>query len=158
MAEKQSTRQAIGADPSINLRWTVEIDGLIVASFSECSGINLETEIYEHREGGLNQYTRKIPGATKHTNLVLKRGLCQDQNLWKWYQQVVNLGVERRDIRKNIHIRVYDYGYNATKWGWSLIRAFPVKWVGPEFRADTASINIETLELAYEGYTLASSQ
>lgn len=158
MPEEQSTRQAVGPDPTINLRWSVEIHGLIVATFSECSGINLETEVYEHREGGLNQYTRKLPGVTKHTNLVLKRGLCQDLHLWHWYQEVVNLGVERRDIRKNISIRLYDYGYHGTKWGWDLIRAFPVKWAGPEFRADTASVNIETLELAFEGYTLASSQ
>jgi len=33
---------------------------------------------------------------------------------------------------------------------WVLVRAFPVKWVGPELKAMTSEVAVEALELAYE--------
>ena len=32
-------------------------------------------------------------------------------------------------------------------------RAYPVKWVGPNLRATTAEVAVETLELAHDGLT-----
>ena len=34
---------------------------------------------------------------------------------------------------------------------WDLIRAFPVKWTGPDMKANGGEIAIESLEIAHEG-------
>ena len=34
---------------------------------------------------------------------------------------------------------------------WNLKRAFPVKWVGPDLKASSSEVSIETLEIAHEG-------
>jgi phage tail-like protein len=37
---------------------------------------------------------------------------------------------------------------------WNLVRAFPVKWVGPDLKASASEVAIESLELAHEGIQL----
>ena len=34
---------------------------------------------------------------------------------------------------------------------WNLVRPFPVKWVGPDFKASGNEVAIESLEIAHEG-------
>ena len=34
---------------------------------------------------------------------------------------------------------------------WDLIRAFPVKWAGPDLKASAGELAIESLEIAHEG-------
>jgi phage tail-like protein len=36
-------------------------------------------------------------------------------------------------------------------WRWSFQEAFPVKWMGPELKADGSTVAIESLELAHHG-------
>jgi len=143
--------QNLEVRPYITLHWWVEIDGITAATFSECSGLTIETEFHEYRAGGLNTHALKFPGPTKYANLVLKRGMTDSQDLWDWYLQVVRLGQVGQQIRKSITVMLYDYTRESAVQRWQFIRAFPVKWVGPEFRADSGAIAVETLEIAHEG-------
>jgi len=45
-------------------------------------------------------------------------------------------------------------GKNGEGMRWNLLDAFPVKWEGPSFNADDASIVMQSLELAHHGITL----
>ena len=149
MAGERSAAQ-VGIDPYLTLNWWVEVSGLVVATFAECGGLSIETEFHEYRAGGLNTHVLKFPGPTKYGNLVLKRGCTDNLKLWEWYLETIRLGQQKRDIRKSITVMLYDKSGNQVR-KWQFIRAFPVKWVGPEFRADAASVAIETLEFAHEG-------
>ena len=40
---------------------------------------------------------------------------------------------------------------------WNFLNAFPVKWVGPQFTADSTTLAIESVELAHEGLTVETS-
>lgn len=140
-----------GKDPYITLHWWVEVEGLVVANFAECSGLTLETEFYEYRQGGVNTHVLKFPGPSKYSNLVLRRGMTDNKKLWDWYLQVVRLGQQKKEIRKSINVMLFDYSSQEPVQRWTFVRAFPVKWIGPEFRADAASMAIETLEFAHEG-------
>src|SRR4051794_20556678 len=75
---------AVRNDPFVAFRFEVKIDDLPVAGFSECTGLQLETEVLDYNEGGLNSIVRKFPTRTKQINLVLKRGIV-DRKLWDWY-------------------------------------------------------------------------
>jgi phage tail-like protein len=73
-------------DPYKAFNFLVEIDGIQVAGFTECTGLSTETDIIEYREGSERGGLRKIPGLTKFSNITLKRGLTQNRDLWKLAQ------------------------------------------------------------------------
>jgi phage tail-like protein len=56
---------ALRLDPYLNFRFLVEIQGLIVAGFSEVNGLQAEIETFEYREGGLNDYAHRLPGPVR---------------------------------------------------------------------------------------------
>jgi phage tail-like protein len=145
------TAAQVGIDPYITLHWFVEVEGVVVATFSECSGLSIETEVHEYRAGGQNTYMLKFPGPTKYGNLVLKRGITDNTKLWDWYLQIVQAGQQGQNLRKSITVMLYDYRSESPVRRWQFIRAFPVKWTGPELRADQGAMAIETLEFAHEG-------
>ena len=144
-------QNVVGQDPFISLKWHVELGSITMASFTECSGLTIETEVHEFREGGQNGFLRKIPGPTKHGNLVLKKGMCVDHRLFDWYKQVTGLGEQKTNIRKDVRVYLYDLKSQSQTRSWTLLRAFPTKWSGPDFRADQAAIAIEVMEFAFEG-------
>ena len=49
-------------DPYKDFRFLVEIDGIVQAGFSECSGFGSDVEVVEYREGGDSATVRKLPG------------------------------------------------------------------------------------------------
>jgi phage tail-like protein len=142
-----STGQMI--DPYRDFNFLVELDGIIQASFTECSGFGATTEVIEMREGGDNTTVRKLPGKTTYKNITLKWGLTNSNELWTWYQQVV----EGNLIRKNGSIVVYDLANHVEVARWNFVRAWPTDWEGPTFNAKGTDIAIETLVLAHEGIT-----
>jgi phage tail-like protein len=137
-------------DPYANFNFLVEIDGITRAAFHEVSGFDSTVEVIEHREGGENTTTRKLPGMTKHSNIVLKWGLADDTDLYNWHRDVVNGKVQRR----NGSIVLLDRAGQERR-RWNFVNAWPTKWDGPDFNAEGNDIAIETLELAHEGVALA---
>ncbi len=135
-------------DPYLSFRFHVELDGLIVGGFSEVSGLQVETQVEEYREGGVNDYVHKFPKESKQSNLTLKRGITDSDVLWDWHQGVVNGRVRRTSGRI---ILLDSEGHE--EWHWLFEGAYPVKWMGPEFSGDGSTTAIETLELAHNGLT-----
>jgi phage tail-like protein len=136
----------IRADPYQGCNFLVEIEGLLAGGFSDCSGLAVETEVTDYREGGLNGYVHRFAGPTKYPPLVLKHGLSPIDGLWSWHQDVVNETITRRSgtiyLLNKMRIPVM--------W-WDFKEAFPVKWTGPDLRADSGSVAIESVELAHRG-------
>ena len=60
------------------------------AAFSEVSGLEINIEVREVREGGYNTGVRRLAGKTSHPNLVLKRGVTLDMGFWEWVQRCTN--------------------------------------------------------------------
>jgi phage tail-like protein len=133
-------------DPYLSFRFLVEIQGLIVGGFSEVAGLQAETETEEIQEGGVNDYVHKLPKITKYPNITLKRGITDSDVLWNWHQEVVNGIISR----KSGFIILTDSEGNE-KWRWLFTDAYPVKWTGPDLKADSSAIAVETLELAHNG-------
>jgi phage tail-like protein len=84
-------------DPFLSGSFWIEIQGLVVASFVECSGLRIETEVQEYAEGGRNDVVYKLPVRTKYSNITLKRGWTASRDLWNWYQEVVSGTIKPRD-------------------------------------------------------------
>jgi phage tail-like protein len=133
-------------DPYLSFRFRVEVQGLLVGGFSEVSGLQAETETEEIREGGVNDHVHKLPKITRHQNIILKRGMTDSETLWRWHNDVVNGKIER----KTVFIILMDSEGNEV-WQWYFERAYPVKWTGPELRADSSTVAVEALELVHDG-------
>jgi phage tail-like protein len=139
-------------DPYLGFNFLVEIEGLVVGGFSEVSGLQIEVEVQDYREGGLNEYVHRLAGPTRYpSNLVLERGLTDSDMLWRWHQHVTRGVVER----KNGSIVLLDSA-REEKWRWNFVGAYPVRWVGPDLRAGTAEAAVETLELVHRGLAKAT--
>jgi phage tail-like protein len=134
-------------DPYQTSHFLVEVQGLIVGGFSEVSGISAETEVEEVKEGGVNDHVHKLPKMTKYPNVVLKHGITDSDSLWTWHQKVVNGNV----IRKPVFVILRDF-IGIENWRWIFIDAYPVKWVGPDLKADSSAVAIESLELVHNGF------
>ena len=138
-------------DPYLTFNFQVEIQGLVVGGFSEVLGLQVEIEVEDYREGGLNDYIHKLAGPTRYpSNLVLKHGLTDVDGLWKWQREVTQ-GVIKR---KNGSIVLLD-STGEERWRWNFSGAYPVRWVGPELRAGSADVAVETIELVHRGLTKA---
>ncbi len=135
-------------DPFLASRFCIEIENVNYGGFRECTGLEATVDVFEYPEGGLNDFTHKLPGRVAWGNLVLKHGLSDTAELWDWF-----VGTMRGQIeRKNISIVLYDSQAREVK-RWSFQGAYPVKYSGPEFKVDESAVAIETLELAHQGLT-----
>lgn len=141
---------AARVDPYASFDFRVEIDGVTQAGFSECSGLDVEVGVIEYREGLDKPNTvRKIPGLTRYSPIVLRRGITQDTSLWMWFKNVVSGAVQR----VNGSIVLCDAEHNEVL-RWNFREAWPSKWEGPALRAKGNEVAIETLVIQHEGIDL----
>lgn len=134
--------------PYAKYRFTVEIEGISVAGFSEASGFDASIEVIKYREGNMTQTEMKLAGLKSYSNITLKKGTTDDKALYDWMIAGVNGAVQR----KTITITIHDEDGNA-KASWQVINAWPCKYTAPDFNATSNEVAIEQLEIAHEGLT-----
>jgi phage tail-like protein len=130
--------------------FTVEIEGTAAGMFREVTGLSVETEVVEYRDGSTNDI-RKLPGRTLWPNIVLKRGFTGNTELYDWAMTYLRTGTV---VRRSGSIIMYDQsGNQVTRWNFE--NAWPVKWDGPTLDASGTEVAIETLVLAHDGLSLS---
>jgi len=135
--------------PLPSFHFAVEIGGIEQGYFTECSGLQGEVEVFSYEEGGCNNFIHKLPGRTKFSNITLKRGFTYSDELWIWFQGVVEGVFER----KNLSVKLMDNAGNEIK-RWNVFSAYPVKYVCPTLNTGQNEVIIETIELTHEGMSL----
>jgi phage tail-like protein len=136
-------------DPYLDFRFLVEIDGMIVAGFTDVTGLAAEIGTTPYKEGGCNAFEHHLPGPATFPPLVLKRGLTDFDNLWSWHEDVRNGRIQRRNGSILLGGEAITHGI----WCWNFLGAYPVKWTGPELQAASATVAVESLELVHRGLT-----
>lgn len=142
----------LGVDPGLAFRFKVELDGLLIADFAEVSGLEAETEVQVIREGGVNDYEHHFLTIRKYPPLVLKRGFTSTPELWNWYEATI----KGKFQRKNGSIILLDAN-GQENYRWNFLQSYPVKWVGPQLRADASAVAIESLEIVHQGLMVIRS-
>src|SRR5262245_22508455 len=102
----------VRTDPYQAFNFLIEIEGVFAGGFSECSGLQVETEYLDYREGGQNGFVHRFAGPTKYPPLMLKHGLTQIDSLWMWHQEVVKENI----IRQNGTIYLLDKQAVPVMW------------------------------------------
>lgn len=134
--------------PLPKFHFQVEWGGAKMA-FTEVSGLDVETEVIEYREGNSPEFFKvKMPGMQKFSNLTLKRGTFKGDNSFReWYNTIALNKVDRRDVT----ISLMNEEHEPTVV-WKVLKAWPVKVQATDLKADGNEVAIETLELAHEGF------
>ena len=137
-------------DPLTVFSFLVEIGEESAAAFKSVSGLDVETEVIEYRTGYMPQLSSiKLPGLTKYSNIVLKRGMTGDLALWNWYRTTIQGQPERRDGR----ITLLDTALKPVL-RWRFRNGWICKWEGPDLDASANEIAIESIEIAHDGLEL----
>ena len=129
-------------DPYKNFRFLVEIDGIVQAGFSECSGFGSDVEVIEYREGGEFATVRKLPGKSSYPDISLKWGVTDSRELYDWHLAAVNGQVDRRN---GSIILQDDAGQEKVRW--NFFNAWPSKY-------DAADLSAKGNDVAIDGLTV----
>ena len=168
---------ALGIRFDVSPAWKfyVEVLGVLVAEFQECSGLTMERHVEHIKEGGTNDFEWLLPGQISYGNITLKKGITYNRELWRWFRWgmldgqiwgfntlpgasaaisllkaqgiIVPMGTSISIVLGTVDGKVAKH--------WDLIGAIPVKWVGPEMTAGSDQAAIETLEVAHQGIDLS---
>ncbi len=131
-------------------RFEVLVDDVIVARFTDVSGLDIPQESIEYRESGGAQRAVKLPGLAKYSNVTLKMGVCT-LRIINWCADGIGGRIDRKDVR----IRLVDENQHPV-CAWTLTRAWPVKFEMSELPFWTEETAIEVLVFSHEGLTRES--
>jgi phage tail-like protein len=105
-------------------------------------------ETFTYHEGGNNEVVHHLPSRATYPNLVLSRGMTDEDALLRWFWQT-----RTRAERKEVSITLYDWSTKNER-SWAFADAFPVRWTGPVLHSGGGDLATESLEIAHSGLTL----
>ncbi|MDF2188593.1 phage tail protein [Paraflavitalea sp. CAU 1676] len=119
--------------------------------FTEVTGLNIENEMIEYRDGSSPEYHKiKMPGLQKYGNVTLKRGMFNgDNEFFQWLNTVSLSKIVRRDITISLLNENHEPVYI-----WRLKNAWPTKVTAPDLKSDANEVAVETIEMAHEGLVI----
>lgn len=123
---------------------------LCSGSFSEVSGLEASMEPKVIKEGGRNYGVVQRAGQVTFSTVVLKRGMTEVRDLWKWFDLLA-----RGKYAKRLNVRVTmqdELGIPVLTW--LLRRALPIKCKAGDLNASSNAVAIEELHIAHEGLEL----
>jgi phage tail-like protein len=120
-------------------QFVLEVDGKVVAIFSELAGITTAIDVTE----GL---PKKLPGRKIPPAVVLKRGMNSSLELWAWHEAALN-GDEK--ARKSCSLIMFDVAGTPLS-RYHLEFAWPAKVEIGALRAGASEVLIETVTLTCE--------
>ena len=135
---------AHGDELKVTYSFTITIPQIGTGTFRSVQGLGSETEVIEFRDGTTG-VTRKIPGALKYSDIVLKRVVSTDKTFAQW-RALVEAGTGTA-ARKNGTIALFDQsGKEIARW--NFVEGWPSK-ISIDSDEDTGEV-IEKLVLTVE--------
>jgi len=118
--------------------------------FQSVSGLSVEYEYENFREGGENRFEHKLPVRTKYADMVLKRGMVADSEIINWFNRAFRDRLfEPTDI--NV-ILMTETGEPLRTW--KVAQAIPKKWQVSDLNSTESALVIETMEITYRYFTV----
>lgn len=133
-------------DPYVAFNYLIEIAGIRAGGFSEVSGLDLEVQPIDYRNGDEDFIPRKLPGLKRVSNITLKRGIIGELDTFNWVLAGARGEVDRRDAA----IVLRDEKRSEVM-RWRITRAWACKYMGPTMQGDSNAVAIESIEIAHEG-------
>lgn len=125
--------------------------------FAECRGIEATMEPKSIKVGGLNTGVKQRAGRVNFSTVILKRGITNSHDLWKWFE-LISGGAYA--YRLDVEVSLLDFKDSPEAPGvmtWKMKKALPTKFRAAEFNAKAQDVGIEELHFVHEGLTLTGS-
>lgn len=146
MAVSAPGRRPGTGDALTAARFSLTIDGVEIASFSELSGITSEVEVVEFLEGGNGTVIRVVPGKPFPPTVTLKRGMTSSMELWAWHEAV---RTGDPSARKTADLVMYDHqGSPVARY--HMENAWPSKLEIGALKAGASEVLLETVTIVCE--------
>ena len=139
------------SDAEGNFVFALEIDGMEIAHFLECSGMKSTTEVFEIQEGGVNDRVHKLPGQSKWENIVLRYATNFSTSLLEWRDKFLQ---DQFNNRVSGCIKLMDNDRSVVR-RYEFDGAWPVSWEGAGLNSGGSELAIETLEIAHTGLKIS---
>jgi phage tail-like protein len=136
-------------DFNSTFRFTVNVDGISWAAFTEFTLPNLQVETQEIKEGGQNTYVHKLPVRVSPGTVTLRHGITRNSQLLEWYLQVLYGDIS--SATRQVTVTMYDVEFYPLIT-WNFRSAYPVKWTGPTLKASENAVAIEAIEFVHHGF------
>lgn len=136
-------------DSTVGHAFGLEVGGVQVTTLTEVTGLVLERDVLELREGGADGdvAARRLPGRLKAGEVVLTRGLTADRTFEQWMEEV---SLDATAARKDAAVVVFDRS-GQTVARFTLAEAWPRRLEYAGLRAGFGEALTETLALVHEG-------
>ena len=118
--------------------------------FQTVSGLGVEYDFENFKEGGENRFEHKLPVRTKYSDMVLKRGMLTNSTVIKWFLAAFR----DREFKPSDVSVILMNEKSKPLYTWKVAHAIPKKWVVSDFNASENSVVIETMELTYRYFTV----
>jgi phage tail-like protein len=123
--------------------------GSVQAGFQEVSGLNMEINIAEYRNGNeKTNHVRKLTGMHTFGDVTLRRGLIGATDLWEWITQA---RVGDQESARTVTVQLLNESRESTVMTWKLTNARPMRYTAPSLNATSGTeVAIEELVLSVE--------
>lgn len=123
-------------------------EGTIIGGFSDVSGLGVEVNYSEYRNGNERFNTvRKVANTFKVDDVTLKRGIVGSTDLFDWLKTTRDGGFDPR----NVTVTLLDEARQPVA-SWTLRNAQPKKWTGPTLAAKGGGeVAMEEISFVHEG-------
>ena len=116
--------------------------------FQEVSGLTVDVNLDTYNEGGENRFVHRLPGRTRYSDLVLKRGMTLVSGITAWCVDAIeNFNYQPT----NMLISLLNEDHLPVS-SWYIANAIPIKYDITGLNAEQNQIVIESLTLRYEYY------
>lgn len=137
-------------------KFLVEVDQLGSSKWQKCSELAVEVANIQYFEGGALIPT-KTPGRLTFTDVTLERGATEDRDLFDWLQDVAiasaGRGLPSPLYKRSADIVQEDLDDTVLR-RWTLVRAWPVKFVGGAWDNEADEIVIESVTLTFDFFQM----
>jgi phage tail-like protein len=137
----------------LKFHFQVQWDGMDMF-FQEVSGLDMETEPIEYRQGASSPRSPKMPGLIRCGTVTLKKGVfTADKRFYDFLNQ------SRTDTAECMPVTISlicgnENENNSAAMRWTLSGARPGKITGSELTPDGKKIRVESLEIMHTGITV----
>jgi phage tail-like protein len=118
--------------------------------FQTVSGLSVEYDVEEYKEGGENMFVHKLPVRTKYADLVLKRGMVTDSAVIRWFLLAFR---ERLFVPTEVSVILMNEA-GAPLRTWKVAHAIPKKWSISDLNSGESAVVVESMELCYRFFTI----
>ena len=134
------------------------IPNILDIRFQKVSGLNTEVQLETINEGGQNLFAHRLPKKVTYNNLVLERGYIAFTPLEDGIVSPLNLQFIRTFSSFQFHpadVTVMMFNEAGNPIGsWIYFKAYPVRWSVSDLDAQSNTVAIDTMELAYTSFQI----